>query len=122
MDLTHQQIAALAPDANSVAAGKKLSAIKNWRDLGRSPVALWGQCQGSAVYQVKIDLGELAYNCTCPSRKLPCKHVLGLLMLAADSPATLPADPEPEWVVSWLEKARQLPRSGPKRRPRRPRR
>jgi uncharacterized Zn finger protein len=40
---------------------------------------------GKGLYQIRVDLGEFAYNCTCPSRKLPCKHVLGhqgLLVLA----------------------------------------
>jgi hypothetical protein len=104
VELSHHQIAGLAPDAASIAAGKKLSASKHWRDLGRSPAAMWGQCQGSALYQVKIDLGQPAYNCTCPSRKLPCKHVLGLMMLSADVPVAFAATEPPEWVVAWLEK------------------
>jgi uncharacterized Zn finger protein len=86
MELTLEQVAALAPDEKASAAGKKIAAPKNWLTIGRSPLAVWGACQGSATYQVKVDLGQFAYNCTCPSHKLPCKHVLGLLMLLAESP------------------------------------
>src|SRR5262249_2199666 len=68
--------------------------------------ALWGKCQGSAVYQVKIDLSNLGYNCSCPSRKFPCKHVLGLLMLTAQSPEAVTERTTPDWVDDWLAKRR----------------
>ena len=86
MNLTLEQVEQMAPDAAAAAAGRKLMAVKNWSDLGQSPEALWGKCQGSAVYQVKVDLSNFGYNCSCPSRKFPCKHVLGLFMLAVQSP------------------------------------
>ncbi len=103
MELTAEQISALAPDASSLAAGRKLGGPKDWRGTGRDAQSLWGECQGSALYQVKIDRGSFAYNCTCPSRKLPCKHVLGLLFLAG-SGAHVTEGAAPEWVSSWLEK------------------
>ncbi|HET8841932.1 MAG TPA: SWIM zinc finger family protein, partial [Ktedonobacteraceae bacterium] len=54
------------------------------------------------LYQVKVDLASLTSQCSCPSRKLPCKHSLGLLLLAA---AKNVSDAEaPEWVTSWLAK------------------
>ena len=31
------------------------------------------------------DLRDLGSKCTCPSRKFPCKHVLGLLWLNAEA-------------------------------------
>jgi hypothetical protein len=104
MELTLEQIASLAPDEKASAAGKKIAAPKNWLTIGRSPVAVWGACQGSATYQVKVDLGQFAYNCTCPSHKLPCKHVLGLLMLLAESPGAAKESEAPEWVSDWLTK------------------
>ncbi len=106
MNLTLEQVAEMAPDPASAAAGKKLVAVKHWPELGRSSVALWGKCQGSAVYQVKVDLANLGYNCSCPSRKFPCKHVLGLLMLAAQSPEVLAEQANPAWVDDWLTKRR----------------
>jgi hypothetical protein len=104
MPITTEQVTQLAPDASSASAGQKLKAPKNWSNLGSSPAALWGQCQGSALYQVKVDLANLGNSCSCPSRKFPCKHVLGLLFLYADSPAALPATEPPDWVRDWLQK------------------
>ena len=104
MTLTVEQALALAPDTSSAAAGRKLGSPKNWRTLGRSADALWGECQGSALYQVRVDLGDLATKCSCPSRKFPCKHALGLLVLAATDPGTLPGAEPPEWVLDWLQR------------------
>jgi hypothetical protein len=104
MSLTIDQVAALAPDASSASAGRKLGSPGPWRNLGRSEAALWGECQGSAVYQVRVDLSDFASNCSCPSRKFPCKHALGLLFLSASAPQALPAAAEPEWVSEWMEK------------------
>ena len=80
MNLTMEQITALAPDAASVKAGRGLVNSAKWPTLGQSANALWGECQGSGSkpYQVSVDLGGPAFKCTCPSRKFPCKHGLGL--------------------------------------------
>ncbi|WP_166821584.1 SWIM zinc finger family protein [Thalassoroseus pseudoceratinae] len=103
MDLTLEQVTEMAPDSNSAAAGKKLMALKNWPDVGRDDHSLWGKCQGSKVYQIMVDLSNLGYKCNCPSRKFPCKHVLGLLMLTASSPDAVAEATRPEWVDDWLK-------------------
>jgi len=102
--LSPDQIAALAPDAKALAAGKQSAAPRLWAALGRSDSALWGECKGSAVYQVRVALDNLAAKCSCPSRKFPCKHALGLLFLAAASPDHVPAATPPDWVTEWLGK------------------
>jgi hypothetical protein len=104
VNLSPEQVAALAPDASALAAGKKTAAPRLWDGLGRSDGALWGECKGSAVYQVRVALDDLAAKCSCPSRKFPCKHALGLMMLAAAAPASVPAATPPEWVTEWLGK------------------
>jgi uncharacterized Zn finger protein len=81
--LSVDQIAALAPDAKALAAGKHSAAPRLWGALGRSETAIWGECTGSAVYQVRVALDDMVAKCSCPSRKFPCKHSLGLLFLAA---------------------------------------
>lgn len=103
MRLTSDQVLALAPDAGSATNGKKLANVRHWRNLGQSPEAAWGECQGSALYQVRVDIGTLSVKCTCPSRKFPCKHGLGLLLLTLD-PKCVPAAQPPQWVVEWLAK------------------
>lgn len=107
MQLTLEQVSEMAPDASAAAAGKKLAPLKNWESLGRSAEAIWGLCLGSAKYQVKVDLSNLGYHCSCPSRKFPCKHVLGLLMLSASSPEALGEGAPPAWTADWLERRRQ---------------
>jgi hypothetical protein len=104
MELTVAQVLSLAPDAGSVAAGKKLAKPGPWKGLGHDATALWGECQGSALYQTQVALSDLASKCSCPSRKFPCKHALGLLLLAAEAPQAISAASAPEWVTSWLEK------------------
>ncbi|HEU5328499.1 MAG TPA: SWIM zinc finger family protein [Thermomicrobiales bacterium] len=100
--LTAEQVLALAPDGAAAAAGRKLGAATPWRDLGCNDAALWGECQGSALYQVRVDLADLAVKCSCPSRKVPCKHSLGLLLLAATTPGAFAGSEPPEWVSDWL--------------------
>jgi hypothetical protein len=104
IQFTSDQVLALAPDSSSSTAGKKLGSAKHWKSLGRSADALWGECQGSALYQVKVELASLASHCSCPSRKLPCKHCLGLLLLAATNQAAVPVEEPPAWVLDWLAK------------------
>jgi hypothetical protein len=100
--LTPQQVETLAPDAQVLAAGRTLAKPGHWRATGRSAAALWGECLGSALYQVRVDLSDFGSRCSCPSRKHPCKHVIGLLMLALREP---PAEAEaPDWVTGWVTK------------------
>jgi len=102
--LNADHIIALAPDAQVATAGRKLAAPGNWSNLGTDGRALWGECKGSAVYKVKADMTDLVSNCSCPSRKFPCKHGVGLLLLCA-GPNGMPANAAaPEWVSEWLAK------------------
>ena len=102
MELTAEQVLTLAPDAGVAASGKKLAGTKGWSGLGQNHEALWGEFQGSARYQVRAARNDLTVRCSCPSRKFPCKHGVGLLLLAATNPAALPTAAAPEWVSSWL--------------------
>jgi hypothetical protein len=52
------------------------------------------------------DLRDLGNKCTCPSRKFPCKHVLGLLWLKAEAVVPFPAAETPDWVSEWLGRRR----------------
>ncbi len=111
--LTLEQARSLAPDAASLQAAQGLAEARHWASLGGSDLALWGECKGSAKepYKVRFDLADHGSACTCPSRKYPCKHILGLLLLAAASPARLTQTAPPGWVAEWLDKraARHAP-------------
>lgn len=106
MSFTEDQIIALAPDASSLKSGKDLATASKWQLRGASDKALWGHCQGSGKlpYQTQIDLQNIAFKCSCPSRKFPCKHSLGLFLLYAREPASFSQGPEPIWVSDWLSK------------------
>ncbi|HEX8008758.1 MAG TPA: SWIM zinc finger family protein [Trebonia sp.] len=77
-----ESVLALAPDESSRRAAKGLARPSPWSGTGTAGELVWGLCAGSGAnpYQVIADLDAPAYKCTCPSRKLPCKHALGLLL------------------------------------------
>lgn len=101
---TENQVLALAPDAPSVKAGKKLASSSQWSLLHFSDQAIWGEIKGSGKkpYQARVDTGELAFKCSCPSRKFPCKHALALLLIFANEESSFSKTEEPEWVRAWL--------------------
>ncbi|GGK84453.1 hypothetical protein GCM10012284_18330 [Mangrovihabitans endophyticus] len=75
---------ALAPDASSLRAAHGLSG--RWLESGARDGVLWGECRGSGKgsYLACVDTSGPAYKCSCPSRKFPCKHALGLMLRWAD--------------------------------------
>ncbi|WP_239651915.1 SWIM zinc finger family protein, partial [Neosynechococcus sphagnicola] len=81
-----------------------MATLGKWLSLGSWESVLWGECQGSGKdpYQTQIELGEPAFRCSCPSRKFPCKHGLGLLLLLAEQSSAIAATDPPEWVAAWL--------------------
>lgn len=107
------QVLALAPDAASRKAGSKLGTAGPWSETGSSTEgAVWGLCKGSGrtPYRTVADIGDAsgpAYSCTCPSRKIPCKHALGLLLLWSAGPDAVPEGTAPEWAERWLEGRRK---------------
>ncbi len=105
---TAEQVLALAPDAASQKAGGKLSSPAPWSGTGVRDGALWGLCSGSGSkpYQTVIDLSGPAYRCSCPSRKFPCKHALGLLLLWATG-EPMPDAEAPPWAAEWLTGRRE---------------
>ncbi|MFI2759780.1 SWIM zinc finger family protein [Streptomyces echinatus] len=105
---TAEQVLALAPDAASRKAGSKLGAAGPWSGTGCAEGTVWGLCKGSGSrpYQTVVDLAGPAgpaYKCGCPSRKFPCKHALGLLLLWAGEDGLVPASAQPpDWAGEWL--------------------
>ncbi|MDQ7906819.1 SWIM zinc finger family protein [Phytohabitans sp. ZYX-F-186] len=110
------QVLALAPDASSSRAAQGVSAATKWEAAGRDGDVLWGLCRGSGKhpYQACVDLTEPAYRCSCPSRKFPCKHALGLMLMWAAGGA--PDAAAPDWVAEWraARSSRSRPAAAPK--------
>lgn len=105
--LTEEQATQLAPDASSLKAGKDLANERKWLNFQKNERVLWGEVQGSGKdpYRTQIDISNIAFKCSCPSRKFPCKHGLGLLFLVARKNGEIPTmSDEPAWVSDWMNK------------------
>ncbi|WP_329022355.1 SWIM zinc finger family protein [Streptomyces sp. NBC_00690] len=112
---TSEQVLALAPDATSQKAGSRLGTTGQWSGTGRSEAgAIWGLCKGSGSkpYQTVVDITGPAYKCSCPSRKFPCKHALGLLLLWVTDEEAVRASAEPDWAEQWLSGRRSRAEQG----------
>jgi hypothetical protein len=100
----------LATDQSSLKAAAGLAKPAKWSGVGasRDGVLVWGECAGSGAnpYRVMADLRDLGNKCTCPSRKFPCKHVLGLLWLNAEAIVPFAPADTPAWVSDWLGRRR----------------
>ncbi|MEU6216874.1 SWIM zinc finger family protein [Streptomyces sp. NPDC047022] len=113
---TADQVLALAPDASSRAAGSRLGTAGPWSQTGSSGEGtVWGLCRGSGStpYRTVVDVEEAggpASRCSCPSRKFPCKHALGLLLLWAGEDGAVARGQAPDWAEQWIEGRRQRTR------------
>jgi hypothetical protein len=99
---TRERVIQVAPDPSSAKAGEGLANTRKWVSSGWNESAVWGECQGSGAkpYQVQVDLLDVAFKCSCPSRKFPCKHGIGLMLLFAAG--EIAAAEQPAWVTQWL--------------------
>ncbi len=53
-------------------------------------------------YECVVDHVEVAFRCSCPSRVIPCKHSLALLLLWAQG--QVPEGEPPPYAASWVAK------------------
>lgn len=110
IDFVEQQ----APDTASVKAGYKQANVAKWIGLSKCDSnglgsVLWGEIKGSGskAYRTQIDLNGPAFKCSCPSRKFPCKHGIGLGLVYANTATAFTEQSMPEWVESWINKRRE---------------
>ncbi|MDG9716859.1 SWIM zinc finger domain-containing protein [Streptomyces sp. DH24] len=111
---TADQVLALAPDDASRRAAGRLGAAGPWSGTGQDGGTVWGLCGGSGggPYRTVVDLAGgsgPAYRCSCPSRKLPCKHALGLLLLWASAADAVPPGQPPDWAAERPATGRERP-------------
>ena len=102
--MTPEQVLALTSSDSVVRSAQKLARVASWLSLNVNERAAWGELKGSgaAPYQVRFDLQDTGYKCSCPSHLQPCKHSIALMLLYADDPSAFqPASPPP-WVTTWL--------------------
>jgi hypothetical protein len=115
--LTEETVHRMAPDDKAVQTARDLVRKKPFKDLGISADGSWllGQCQGTALYDISVDLANDAApvgSCSCPSRKFPCKHALGLVLAYLDAPESFAAREPPAALLATREKQAQKPAEG----------
>lgn len=103
--MTRDEVLELAPDAASAKAARDLAKPASWLALGafdsEEGEVVWGEFKGSGntPYQTRVGFDARTFNCSCPSRKVPCKHALALALIRADAPEAL-TSPVPDWAES----------------------
>lgn len=102
-----EQVESIAPNPAAVTAAQPLATSTRWGGLGADDRVLWGSCQGSGnePYDTMVDHVGVGFRCTCPSRRVPCKHALALLLLWARGqvPEGVPAAPLEAWIARRVE-------------------
>jgi uncharacterized protein (TIGR02996 family) len=76
------QLLALAPDVRVAAAAREVADSRDWLELGRDRDRVWGRFADATDFWVSAHTASHETTCTCSARR-PCKHGLGLLVLAA---------------------------------------
>ena len=106
-----EQVEAVAPSPAAVTAAQPLATPGRWADVGVDDRVLWGSFQGSGAepYTTAVDHVGVGFRCTCPSRKVPCKHALALLLMWARDqvPAGVAAPKVDAWIQRRRERARR---------------
>jgi len=83
--LDESSVDSAAPDSDSAKNGRGLVVKGKFTKFHiAEEVLLFGECQGSGKepYRCSVDYArpdQPTFRCSCPSRKLPCKHCLGLM-------------------------------------------
>lgn len=105
LNLTPEQAESLAPDAGTLSRARSIAKPGNYRNIGYSERAIWGVARGSSDYDSFVDLTGPAFKCSCPVKKLPCKHIMGLLLLISRQPELAThCDTPPDGLEEWLKK------------------
>jgi hypothetical protein len=113
ISFSEADVARIAPDTSALSAGRDLVRKKKFTSLGISEDGTWllGKCQGSGKepYQVSVDFADSmnpTCRCSCPSRKFPCKHGLGLILAyLQDSSKFKPQEPSEDLLAKRTKKA-----------------
>ncbi len=104
LELTYDKILSLAPDPGTAQRAKSVAHAQRWHTLEGTGRSIWGTLGNPAdPYRTQVDFQGPGFSCSCPVRRQPCKHGIGLLLLfSKNNDAFRVVDEPPEWVVSWL--------------------
>jgi hypothetical protein len=106
VELTYEKILTLAPDPGTADRAKSVAHAQRWHTLEGNGSAIWGTMGDPAnPYRTQVDFSGPAFKCSCPVRRQPCKHGIGLLLLfSKNNDAFRLVDEPPDWVTVWLKK------------------
>jgi len=106
-----EQVEAVAPSPAAITAAQPLATPGRWSDAGADDRVIWGSFQGSGAepYDTAVDHVGVGFRCTCPSRRVPCKHALALLLMWSRDqvPVGVPAAKVDVWIERRLARAAQ---------------
>ncbi|MEM7281343.1 MAG: SWIM zinc finger family protein [Pseudomonadota bacterium] len=109
--ITLEKIEAIAPDQASLNAAKKLLSATKWplSAINAEKTFIWGECQGSGStpYRTCVEVADLGYKCSCPSRKFPCKHAIALMWRYHNDASGFGLGEIPDWVETWAGRRRK---------------
>ena len=117
--MTTQDILSHSPDAASTSNAKSLAKAEKWAHLGafdgEEGEVVWGEIKGSSgeIYRSRVALDAEKFDCSCPSRKRPCKHSLALALLR-ESDASKFKDSPSDWVLNDEKPAPQYSSAPPR--------
>ncbi len=97
---TEEKVLSLSPNEGTSRRGKGMAKSSKWQQLATDYRTIWGLCIGSGKnpYKVQANLQTARFACSCPVRALPCKHLMGMLLLYSKSSANFKYLPPPEWI------------------------
>ncbi len=100
---TIRQVLGLAPDHYTAKSSRALASPEKWTALGQQGRFAWGEIplMNKAPQRICIDLDGPAFDCSCLTRKTPCRHALALALLRIQQPEAFPQTDMPDWVAAW---------------------
>jgi hypothetical protein len=105
--ITPSYIDSLAANSSAITAAKGVMKSKLVRrNIASDNSLIFGECSGSGKsnYGCSMDLLSGTARCTCPSRQVPCKHVLGLLYAYADDKNSFTIEKIPDDIAKKRER------------------
>lgn len=97
---TFEQLLGLSPDHFTIRSGYGNATPQKWRFLGAEQEVVWGLFDNKKrpPFQVALLLDEMYFSCTCLSRRFPCQHIIGLLLMYSQSADRFKKDSFPPWL------------------------
>lgn len=104
---TFTQLLGLSPDHFTIRSGIGNAKREKWLTLGEANGRIWGAFDNGKrpSFHVSILMEQMHFSCTCLSRKFPCQHIIGLLLLSTQTQfdSSIP----PQWVKNHEADARR---------------